>query len=105
MVQLIRRPRTTGGRIYRGPCEIEPGQDDPGFTDRTILDAALVIDYETAAGTMTSITAYDDIDLLFGEDLDATSVRAITDTRQDRDTTGVSRSCASHRPTKGVSAT
>jgi iron complex outermembrane receptor protein len=82
---------TTGGRITEEIAEIEPSQDDPGFTDRTILDASLVIDYDTGAGTFTSITAYDDIDLLFGEDLDATSIRAITDTRQDRDTRGVSQ--------------
>jgi len=92
---------TTGGRITEDLAEIEPSQDDPGFTDRTILDAALVIDYETAAGTITSITAYDDIDLLFGEDLDATSVRAITDTRQDRDTTGVSQELRFTSPDEG----
>ena len=82
---------TTGGRITEEIAELEPNQDDPGFTDRTIIDASLLIDYQTGVGTFTSITAYDDIDLLFGEDLDATPIRAITDTRQDRDTRGVSQ--------------
>ncbi|HUE88793.1 MAG TPA: TonB-dependent receptor [Vicinamibacterales bacterium] len=82
---------TTGGRITKGMARINPNQDDPGFTDRTITDVALVAEYETGAGTITSITAYDDIDLLFGEDLDATPIAAITETRQDRDTRGISQ--------------
>ena len=77
---------TTGGRVGEDLAKIDPAQDDPGFTDRTIMDAALVVEYEAGAGTWTSITAYNDIDLLFGEDLDATPIRAITDTRQDRET-------------------
>jgi len=92
---------TTGGRITEDIARIKPDQDDPGFTDRTIVDAALVIDWDTGAGTLTSITAYDDIDLLFGEDLDATSVPAITDTRQDRDTTGVSQELRFTSPDDG----
>jgi iron complex outermembrane receptor protein len=92
---------TTGGRITEEIAELEPNQDDPGFTDRTILDASLVIDYDTGAGTFTSITAYDDIDLLFGEDLDATPIRAITDTRQDRDTRGVSQELRFTSPDEG----
>lgn len=82
---------TTGGRITEEMAEINPNQDDPGFTDRTITDVALVAEYETDAGTITSITAYDDIDLLFGEDLDATPIVAITETRQDRQTRGISQ--------------
>ena len=82
---------TTGGRITEEMAQVNPSQDDPGFTDRTITDVALVAEYETGAGTITSITAYDDIDLLFGEDLDATSIAAITETRQDRKTRGVSQ--------------
>jgi iron complex outermembrane receptor protein len=82
---------TTGGRITDSLAQIDPSQDDPGFTDRRITDAALVVDYDTGAGTITSISAYDHIDLTFGEDLDATPIRAITDTRQTRDTRGVSQ--------------
>jgi iron complex outermembrane receptor protein len=82
---------TTGGRITEEMARINPAQDDPGFTDRTITDVALVAEYETSAGTITSITAYDDIDLLFGEDLDATPTAAITETRQDRQTRGISQ--------------
>lgn len=82
---------TTGGRITEDFARIEPNQDDPGFTDRTITDAALVVEYETDAGTITSISAYDEIDLQFGEDLDATPIRAITETGQDRNTRGISQ--------------
>lgn len=82
---------TTGGRITGDLARIRPDQDDPGFTERRITDAALVAEYDTGAGTITSISAYDRIELTFGEDLDATRLRAITETGQDRNTRGVSQ--------------
>jgi iron complex outermembrane receptor protein len=82
---------TTGGEITEEMAELEPAQDDPGFTDRTVKDFSLTAEYATSAGTFTSITAYDDIDIYFGEDLDITPVRLTYNSRQSRQTRGVSQ--------------
>jgi iron complex outermembrane receptor protein len=82
---------TTGGKITADMARLRPSQDDPGFTERTVTDLSLTADYEASFGTFTSITAYDDIDVLFGEDLDITALRVTHNTRQSRQTSGLSQ--------------
>lgn len=82
---------TTGGEITEEMAELLPAQDDPGFTERTVADFSLTAQYESAFGSFTSITAYDDIDVYFGEDLDLTSLRVTYDSRQSRKVRGLSQ--------------
>ena len=56
-----------------------------------INEAALTAELETNWGTFTSITAYDDVDVMLLEDLDLTSLPVTKDLQQDRDTRGVSQ--------------
>lgn len=82
---------TTGGRIPESLASIEPDQNDDSFSTRRIRDLSLVAQLETDAGTFTSITAYDDIDVAFREDLDVTPLTLTNDADQVRWTRGVSQ--------------
>ena len=82
---------TTGGEITESMAHLQPSQDDPGFTERTVTDFSLTAEYGSDAGTLTSITAYDDVDVFFGEDLDITPLRVTFNTRQSRQVKGVSQ--------------
>ena len=82
---------TTGGEITEDMAHITPNQNDDAFSTRTIKDASLVIEYEREFGTFTSITAYDDIDVAFREDLDVTPITLTNDADQTRTTRGISQ--------------
>lgn len=82
---------TTGGRITEEMARVGPNQNEPGFTDRTITDASLVAEYAAPFGTFTSITAYDEVDIYFEQDLDGSPLTVTTDTHQSRDIRGVSQ--------------
>ncbi len=82
---------TTGGRITEEMARVGPNQNEPGFTDRTITDASLVAEYAAPFGTFTSITAYDQVDIYFEQDLDGSPLTVTTDTHQSRDIRGVSQ--------------
>lgn len=81
---------TTGGRIPESLARIEPNQNDDAFSTRTIRDLSLVAELDTDAGTFTSITAYDDVDVAFREDLDVTPLTLTNNADQVRWTRGVS---------------
>jgi iron complex outermembrane receptor protein len=82
---------TTGGEITDDMAQIRPNQNDDPYSDRTIYDLSLVAELETGAGTFTSITAYDDIDVEFLEDLDVSPLTITNDAMQTRRTRGVSQ--------------
>jgi len=82
---------TTGGRIPESLAHITPNQNDDAFSTRTIRDVSLVVEYERDFGTFTSITAYDDIDVAFREDLDVTPLTLTNNADQTRETRGVSQ--------------
>jgi iron complex outermembrane receptor protein len=82
---------TSGGKITEDMARLEPALDDPGFTERTVTDFSLTAQYESSFGTLTSITAYDDIDVYFGEDLDLTDLRVTYNSRQSREVNGLSQ--------------
>lgn len=82
---------TTGGRIPESLARIKPDQNDDAFSTRRIRDLSLVAEFETDAGTFTSITAYDDVDVAFREDLDVTPLTLTNNADQLRETRGVSQ--------------
>lgn len=82
---------TTGGRLTPEIARTRPNQDGPHGSERTIRDLALVAEYMIDAGTFTSITAYDDIDMFFQQDLDYTPQPIVADARQSRQTEGFSQ--------------
>jgi iron complex outermembrane receptor protein len=81
---------TTGGRISKELARALPNQNDETYSERTINDFALVVDLETTAGTFSSISAWDEVDVEFTEDLDVTPLTVTNDAHQVRSTRGVS---------------
>ena len=82
---------TTGGEITEEMAELLPAQNEPGFTDRQVTDFSLTTEYAAELGTFTSITAYDKVDIFFGEDLDVSPFTITHNAQQTRDTSGVSQ--------------
>lgn len=75
----------TGGRITKPIARMNPDHDGPHITDRKIFELSMLIDYETDIGTFTSISAYDDVDTFFDQDLDNTSMPIVANAMQDRE--------------------
>jgi iron complex outermembrane recepter protein len=82
---------TTGGRIPESLARIKPNQNDDAFSTRRVRDLALVAELDVDAGTFTSITAYDDVNVFFREDLDVTPLTLTNNADQSRKTRGVSQ--------------
>lgn len=82
---------TTGGELTEEMAHILPNQNDTSLSQREISDISLVVDWSTGAGTFSSITAYDKIDFFFKQDLDYNPFTLANDTRQQRNTQGVSQ--------------
>jgi iron complex outermembrane receptor protein len=82
---------TTGGRITSELARALPNQNDEAYSDRTINDLSLVIDLESGAGNFTSISAWDEIDVEFNEDLDVTPLTVTNDAHQIRNTSSISQ--------------
>ncbi len=77
---------TTGGEITSDMAKVRPNLDGPSSTDRTVTDLSMSLNYETAMGTFTSITAWDKIDVDFSEDLDISPFPMVPLARQLRKT-------------------
>lgn len=82
---------TTGGEITPKMAELEPNQNDDPISTREVKDISLVAEYTSSIGTFTSITAYDDIDVYFLEDLDVSPLTITNDAEQTRETRGISQ--------------
>ncbi len=82
---------TTGGELTDEFAKVLPNQNDLAFSEREITDVSMVADWRTDAGTFTSITAYDQIDFFFQQDLDYNPITLAKDAQQQRDTTGISQ--------------
>jgi len=81
---------TTGGEITPQFARIQPDINGPHTSWRQIYDTSLTASYDTGVGTLSSITAYDDIRVRYREDLDQTPIASVPDTLQTRDTHGYS---------------
>jgi iron complex outermembrane receptor protein len=81
---------TTGGELTDELTRIEPNVNEDNAAAWKLTDAAAVIDWDTPAGTVTSITAFDDVELDYFADLDTTPLRVST-ANQERDTRGWSQ--------------
>ncbi|HVO46027.1 MAG TPA: TonB-dependent receptor [Steroidobacteraceae bacterium] len=75
---------TTGGEITPQDARTRPDLNGPHSTWRQIYDTSLLASYDTGAGVLSSITAYDDIRVRYREDLDQTPVPSVPDTLQTR---------------------
>ncbi|HKX55986.1 MAG TPA: TonB-dependent receptor [Xanthomonadales bacterium] len=82
---------TTGGKLTEEFARVLPDQNELSFSRREISDISLVADWRSDAGTFTSITAYDEIDFLFQQDLDYNPFTLAKDTQQSRDVQGISQ--------------
>ncbi|QIB66462.1 TonB-dependent receptor [Kineobactrum salinum] len=81
----------TGGEITSDIASTRPSQDGPSVTQRKISDLSLAIDYENPWGTLTSITAYNRIDVFFNQDLDTSPFPMVPQAYQTRLTRSVSQ--------------
>ena len=81
----------TGGEITRGIASISPSQDTRSLSERTITDLSLLVSYEAAFGTFTSISAYNDIDVFFMQDLDISPFPMVPNAQQSRVTKAFSQ--------------
>jgi len=83
---------TTGGAITSQLAGIKPDFDsDPQTSRRTIYEGSLTTTYKLDAGTITSITAYDDINVNLNEELDWSPLPLIPNVTQERATRGLSQ--------------
>lgn len=82
---------TTGGEITPDMAQVKPDLNGPHSSDRKIADTSLSVNYNTGVGTLTSISAYDNIKVNFKEDLDQTPDPAVSDASQSRDTESYSQ--------------
>jgi iron complex outermembrane receptor protein len=81
----------TGGEITQDVASIFPSQDTRSLTERQILDLSTRITYDAGFGTFTSITAYNDIDVFFMQDLDISAFPMVPNTQQSRQTRALSQ--------------
>ena len=82
---------TTGGEITEEIAGRDPNFDGPSSTDRQVTDLSLLLNVETGIGTVTSITAYDDIEVDFREDIEVSPFPLVPDVNQIRNTDGFSQ--------------
>lgn len=81
----------TGGEITEGVASTFPSQDTESLTKRQISDLSLLINYDAGFGTFTSITAYNDIEVFFKQDLDLSPFPLVPNAQQTRATEAVSQ--------------
>lgn len=81
---------TTGGEITDDLASIEPNLDARTHSTWRVSDAAFVAEWQTGVGTLTSISAYDRVDVGYQADLDATPISAAV-AQQSRGTRGKSQ--------------
>lgn len=82
---------TTGGEITESIARRNPAYDGPSSTKRKVTDLSMLVNLETGIGTLTSITAYDDIKVDFHEDIEVSPFPLVPDTNQLRRTKGLSQ--------------
>lgn len=83
---------TTGGKLTRSLTRLEPDMDQsPIYSKLKVNEVALTAELDTKWGTFSSITGYDDVDVVLVEDLDLTAAPVTKDVRQDRGTRGISQ--------------
>lgn len=80
-----------GGEITQEIASIFPSQDTRSLTERRITDLSLLINYDAGFGTFSSITAYNDIDVFFVQDLDISPFPLVPNTQQSRVTEAFSQ--------------
>lgn len=81
----------TGGEIIERVAATRPSQDTASLTDRRITDLSLLVNYDAGFATITSITAYNDIDVFFMQDLDISEFPLVPNAQQSRDTRAYSQ--------------
>jgi iron complex outermembrane recepter protein len=81
----------TGGEITEGVASRFPSQDTRSLTERQIVDLSLLASYDAGFGTFTSITAYNDIDVFFMQDLDLSEFPLVPNAQQSRRTEAYSQ--------------
>jgi iron complex outermembrane recepter protein len=81
----------TGGEITQGIASIFPSQDTRSLTERQIVDLSLLVNYDAGFGTFTSITAYNDVDVFFMQDLDISPFPMVPNAQQSRVTRAFSQ--------------
>jgi len=82
---------TTGGEITSDMARIRPNLDGDSITRRKVTDLSMALNYDTAIGTITSISAYDKIDVYFNQDLDISPFPLVPTAAQDRVTKSFSQ--------------
>jgi iron complex outermembrane receptor protein len=82
---------TTGGAITEDIAGRNPDYDGPSSTRRKVTDLSMLVNLDTAIGTLTAITAYDDIKVDFHEDIELSPLPLVPDTNQLRRTKGFSQ--------------
>lgn len=82
---------TTGGEITEAIARLDPNFDGPSRTDRQVTDLSMLVNLETPVGTLTAITAYDDIEVDFSEDIEISPFPLVPNTNQVRSTEGFSQ--------------
>ena len=91
LVNLIGPPGTgTGGIISSSTAAAPINHNEPDVSRRKIYDTSLTAAYETGAGTLTWISAFDKINFYMSQDLDFTPLQTAT-ASQNRDTRGWSQ--------------
>ncbi len=75
---------SNGGRVSEDILE-PPDADFPGVHERTLRDFAVKMDYAADWGTITSLTAYNEIEKFFEGDLDNTPLPLIQPANQELD--------------------
>lgn len=81
----------TGGEITQDIASVFPSQDTRSLTERQIVDLSLRVDYDAGFGTFSSITAYNDIDVFFMQDLDISPFPMVPNAQQSRNTRAFSQ--------------
>lgn len=82
---------SSGGEITEAAAATLPAQDAPGATKRKVTDLSMLINYSGGLGTLTSVTAFNDINVFFTEDLDISPFPMVPHTQQSRITKAFSQ--------------
>ncbi|WP_284734560.1 TonB-dependent receptor [Sphingosinicella terrae] len=81
----------SGGEITGEIAALRPAQDTESLSERQITDLSMLINYDFGFATLTSITAYNDIDVFFRQDLDISEFPLVPNAQQSRDTEAFSQ--------------
>lgn len=82
---------TSSGEVTSEMARARPDLNGPHSSDRKITDTSLSVNFDTGAGVLTSISAFDDIKITFQEDLDQNPDPAVSDAKQIRNTQSYSQ--------------